>query len=73
MPVEDNPLQALSDDALWNSQLLVNLICARSKTVFKEKHRTVLCNLLGPLTTEANNRGKSSPEKPFSASQQRIA
>ncbi len=73
MSVGENPLQALTDDQLWNSQLMLVLVCAKSKSTLRKKHRVVLCNLLDPLTIEANNRGVISPAAPYHASQQRIA
>jgi hypothetical protein len=60
-----NPLDALTDDALWNSQLFLALSCGRSRSQLRERRRQVLCALLDILKQESNNRGISFPNPPY--------
>lgn len=62
-----NPLQNLSDEALYDAQLALELACGRNKAVTRDKHRTRLCTLAGILGLEADNRGKPQPTPPFKA------
>jgi hypothetical protein len=67
MTVDVNPFDGYADEDLFSSLLSLHLACARTKSVLKEKHRVTLCNLIGVLVTESNNRGKSVPQWPYSA------
>jgi hypothetical protein len=67
MPPAPNPLDLLSDEVLFNTQLTLALGCGRAKSALKGKHKTNICFLLTVLSVEANNRGKPSPQPPYSA------
>ena len=62
-----NPLEELSDDELYATALVLHLACGKAKSVLRQKHRTYLCALIGPLQHEAINRGKPSPTPPYRA------
>src|SRR5215471_17827933 len=61
----DNPLSVLSDNQLWNIQLLNALQCGRSKSPLRAKRRAELCSFGLVLQQEATNRGKASPTPPY--------
>jgi len=63
------PLATLSDDQLWNAQLILALGCGRAKNTLKGKQREVLCFLANVLKVEADLRGLPSPVAPYHASQ----
>ena len=60
-----NPLSALSDDLLWNSQLYLLIICNRNKFPPQHKRTKVLCELGKALEVEADLRGLPSPKAPY--------
>jgi hypothetical protein len=62
-----NPLQLLTDQELYDSQLMLALACGRNKAVTHNKHRTKACALFDVLALEAGNRGRPSPQWPYRA------
>jgi len=60
-----NPLDALTNDELWNSQLLLLLTCGRSHSPLRQKRRAYLCSLATLLKNEADHRGLPSPSAPY--------
>lgn len=68
VPVDfPNPLEQLDDEALFDTQLVLELSCGRAKAVLKDKHRGRLCSLAQILKDEANHRDRPSPVPPFKA------
>jgi hypothetical protein len=61
-----NPLSDLTADELWNTQLMLNLICGRNKAVLPKRRRKYLCSLAGLLVQEAQNRDLTFPTPPYS-------
>jgi hypothetical protein len=64
VPVD--PLEALTDDDLYQTQLVLRVGCGRNRSVLKDKHRTRICFLASLLDLEADKRGRPSPKPPFS-------
>lgn len=65
-----NPLVLLDDTQLWNAQLMVELICHRSKApLAKARRRQYVCTLGQVLTLEFERRGIPAPVAPFHAGQ----
>lgn len=62
-----NPLQNLTDDALFAGQLALSLACGRNRGILRSKHRNHLCYLANILNVEATNRGKPAPVPPYKA------
>ena len=62
-----NPLDLLTNDQLFSTQIALDLACGRAKSVLRNKHRTHLCFLATVLDVEANNRDQPKPVPPFSA------
>lgn len=62
-----DPLQNLSDNDLFNAQIVLELACGRNRAVTKDKHRQHLCYLSELLAIEAAHRGKPVPTPPYKA------
>lgn len=62
-----NPFVNYTDEQLFDSQLMLELVCGRNKSTTRNKHRTHACALADILAIEAQNRGKPSPQPPFKA------
>jgi hypothetical protein len=62
----DNPLSTLSDDVLWNAQILLQIACLRKLLSVPRKRNGNLCLLGTALQLEAANRGVFAPQAPFS-------
>lgn len=62
-----NPLSALSDIELFDTQVTLALACSRSKSAERGKHRQRICFLQGLLATESKNRGKAPASAPYKA------
>jgi hypothetical protein len=55
--MSENPLDSLSEVELFNTTLMLGLICGRNKAVLPHKRRQYLCSLGGLLVEQANNKG----------------
>ena len=64
-----NPLESLSDVALWNTQLLLHLTCGRAKSPLKNARRKYLCTLAGLVEQEFTRRALPSPQSPYHVGQ----
>ncbi len=58
----------LSDVALWNTQISLQLICGKNKTPLREKHRGVACYFFQVLLLESDRRGAPKPTLPVHSS-----
>lgn len=67
MSTTTNPLSQLTDQQLFDTQLTLILLCQRSKSALRQRHRTFVCGLTSILQLEADNRGKPSPQWPYKA------
>jgi hypothetical protein len=66
-----DPFADLTEDELWDNQLLIQMICNRSKSPLAQKRRSILCNLGFRLSEYAGDKGFDIPAAPFSTSQLR--
>jgi hypothetical protein len=64
-----NPLADLTDEELWNAQLMLAVACGRSHSSLRKPRRQYFCLLFGNLVDEANQRGVPSPTPPYSVNQ----
>jgi hypothetical protein len=60
-----NPLEQLTNDELWNIQLLLELNCGRSKSVLRKNRREIICSFTDILKQEADHRSQLSPTAPY--------
>jgi hypothetical protein len=67
-----NPLDILTNDQLWNSQLLLAITCNHTKYSPKGKRVDNLCALGNALDLEAGSRGLQSPSAPFNLGKLRL-
>lgn len=63
-PLPD-PLENLTDEDLYDSQLALYLACGKAGGVLKVKHRKHLCYLGSLLDVEAEKRSKPNPPFPW--------
>jgi hypothetical protein len=66
-PVVPDRLDAIADADLHQMQLSLGIACGRSRSAFRDKHRTYICTLLQILQSEAKRRGKTPVGPPFTA------
>lgn len=66
-----NPLESLSDSALWDTQLLLHLTCGRGKQPLRSKRRKFLCQLAQLVEQEFTRRSLPSPQPPYHVGQLR--
>jgi hypothetical protein len=66
-----NPLAALTDDQLWNNQLLLQISCNRVQYAPAKKRVDNLCALGNALKAEAVRRNVQQPGIPFNLSKLR--
>jgi len=59
----------LTEAGLWNTQLMLALSCARTKTVMRKPNRVVLCNVFQLLRVEAAHLGQPVLIAPYAASE----
>jgi len=52
-----NPLDSLTEAELFNTTLMLYLLCGRNKAVLPNKRRKYLCSLAGLLAQQAENKG----------------
>ena len=65
-----NPLALLDNTQLWNAQLMLELICHRSKApLASSRRRQYVCTLGQVLLLEFERRGIPAPAAPFHAGQ----
>lgn len=67
-----NPLDAISDLDLWNSHLLLKIVCNRGKVRESKKHLKSICGLGNALQIEADNRGVQAPTAPYNISKLKV-
>lgn len=69
-----NPLDDLTQAELYNTSLMLRLICGRNKAVLPQKRRKYLCSLAGLLDQQAAAKGWPPCTAPFHTSNvQKIA
>jgi hypothetical protein len=66
-----NPLAQLTDDQLWNNQLLLQISCNRVQYAPAKKRVDNLCALGKALKDEAVRRNVQQPSIPFNLSKLR--
>jgi len=69
--VPTDPFASLSDDELWNGQVLLALACSRSKSIFKKNRKQMYCLGFNVYELEHANRGLTPPAAPFHVAQLR--
>jgi hypothetical protein len=52
-----NPLDSLTEFELYNTTLMLHLLCGRNKAVLPNRRRKYMCNLAGLLEMQAANKG----------------
>lgn len=60
-PPSGNTLSGLTDEQLWNAQLLLILACNRAKSSITRKREQYFCYLGRVLKVEADLRGVPQP------------
>lgn len=60
-PPAGNAIAELSDDQLWNAQLLLSLACGRAKSSITRRREQYFCFLGRVLKAEADLRGVPQP------------
>lgn len=60
-PPAGDALADLTDQQLWNTQLLLDLVCTRFKSGTTRQRRQYFCYLARVLKVEADLRGLPSP------------
>ena len=58
-------LATLTDDQLWNTQLLLQLACGRNHGITRRKRDQYFCFLFRALKVESDLRGLPAPAAPF--------
>lgn len=66
------PLDVLSNDELWNNQLLLAIQCGGGAYSFRRRNVRAVCALANALQLEAARRGVPSPQKPYSISKLKL-
>lgn len=68
MPAVDppTPTSTLTDEQLWNLQLLAAIQCGHGNYAIKQKVARNICALANVLHLEANLRGVPQPQPPYS-------
>lgn len=59
----------LTEAGLWNTQLMLALSCARTKTVLRKPNRVVLCNVFQIVKFQAVQHGQPTVVAPYAASE----
>jgi hypothetical protein len=60
-PPAGNTLSDLTDEQLWNAQVLLSLACSRGKSSITRKREQYFCYLGRVLKVEADLRGVAQP------------
>jgi hypothetical protein len=60
-PPSGNTLSGLTDEQLWNAQILLSLACTRGKSSITRKREQYFCYLGRVLKVEADLRGVPQP------------
>lgn len=68
-----NPLDTLTEVELFNTTLMLRLICGRNKAVLPQKRRKYMCNLAGLLDQQAADKGFAPCLPPYHVGQQKTA
>jgi hypothetical protein len=68
-----NPLDSLNEVELFNTTLMLRLICGRNKAVLPKKRRKYMCSLAGLLDEQATNKGFAPCLPPYHVGQQKVA
>lgn len=66
-----NPLESLTEDELWNTTLMLYLLCGRNKAVLPSRRRKYMCNLAGLLQQQQVNSGFAPCLAPYHVGQVR--
>jgi hypothetical protein len=68
-----NPLDSLTEVELFNTTLMLRLLCGRNKAVLPGRRRKYICSLAGLLDQQAANKGFEPCLAPYHVGQQKVA